>query len=242
MSTHLDRDPDLRPAPVGPDPILEARSLRRTFRLGAKRIEVLEDASLSVRRGEVLAVVGLSGVGKSTLLHILGGLDTPDGGELIFERSNVFASSPGARARFRNRSVGFVFQFHHLLPEFTARENVLMPLRIAGRSGADARRADELLAQVGLAERADHRPAELSGGEQQRVAVARALVNDPALLLADEPSGNLDPETGDLIYDLLFDLRERLGQSIVVTTHSMELAARADRVLELRDGRLHPRG
>lgn len=242
MSIDLDRTPDARSAPVGRDPILEAHDLHRTFRLGAKRIQVLDGASMSVGRGEVLAVVGLSGVGKSTLLHILGGLDTPDGGSLIFERTDVFAAGAGARARFRNRSVGFVFQFHHLLPEFTARENVLMPLRIAGREGAAASRADELLRQVGLAERADHRPAELSGGEQQRVAVARALVNDPALLLADEPSGNLDPETGDLIYDLLFDLRERLGQSIVVTTHSMELAARADRVLELRDGRLHPRG
>ncbi len=221
--------------------LLEANGLGKTFVLGGRRLEVLKNATLAVRPSEVVAVVGISGVGKSTLLHILGGLERPDGGTLRYRGQNVFDLGERERARFRNKSIGFVFQFHHLLPEFTALENVMLPARILGKSPSEARAAArDLLARVGLAERTEHRPAQLSGGEQQRVAVARSLVNRPDLLLADEPSGNLDPATGAEIYDLLFDLRDALGQSIIVVTHSGDLVARADRVLELHAGSLEP--
>ncbi len=224
------------PAP----PLLAARGLTRTFRLASRRLEVFRNVSLEVHPAEVVAVVGISGVGKSTLLHILGALDRPDAGELLFRGENVFTLSEADRAQFRNRAIGFIFQFHHLLPEFTALENVMLPARIVGRSRGDACEAAEaLLRKVGLGERTEHRPSQLSGGEQQRVAVARALVNRPALLLADEPSGNLDPATGKEIYDLLFDLRDAFGQAIVVVTHSPALVSRSDRVMELRAGGLH---
>jgi len=223
--------------------ILEARDLNRAFRRGPRRIEVLKSASMEVQEREFVAIVGLSGVGKSTLLHILGALDQPDTGEIRFRDRDVLRMNANAVARLRNQSIGFVFQFHHLLPEFTAIENVMMPARVGGKSQRAAREAaGRLLDKVGLGHRLDHRPSELSGGEQQRVAVARAIVNGPDLLLADEPSGNLDPKTGQMIYDLLFDLRDTLGQTIVVTTHSANLASQCDRVLELREGRLFPFG
>jgi lipoprotein-releasing system ATP-binding protein len=222
--------------------LLEASGLRRAFALGSRRIEVLDGASLHVRERECVAIVGRSGAGKSTLLHVLGALDRPQEGSVWFRGEPVFDSDEESQTRYRARSVGFVFQFHHLLPEFTAVENVMMPARIAGQADRHAkRRAHELLERVGLSERADHRPSELSGGEQQRVALARALMNDPALLLADEPSGNLDLETGRRIYDLFLELSETLGHAVVVATHSAELASRADRVLELHHGTLHAR-
>jgi lipoprotein-releasing system ATP-binding protein len=220
--------------------LLEASGLTRGFDMSGRRVEVLSGASFTIAPGEVVAIVGRSGVGKSTLLHVLGALDRPDSGSLHYRGTDVLAASEAARARFRSREVGFVFQFHHLLPEFTALENVMMPAKILRRSpGEAAALARDMLVEVGLGDRMEHRPAQLSGGEQQRVAIARALVNRPALLLADEPSGDLDPATGEMIYDLLFDLRTSLGQAIVVATHSPELAARADRTLELSDGRLH---
>jgi lipoprotein-releasing system ATP-binding protein len=222
--------------------LLEASGLKRAFALGTRRIEVLDGASLQVRERECVAIVGRSGAGKSTLLHVLGALDRPQGGSVWFRGEPVFDSDEGRQTRYRAQSVGFVFQFHHLLPEFTAAENIMMPARIAGQADRHAkRRAHELLERVGLADRADHRPSELSGGEQQRVALARALMNDPALLLADEPSGNLDLETGRRMYDLLLELSESLGHAVVVATHSIELASRADRVLELHHGTLHAR-
>jgi len=222
--------------------LLEATGLERSFIMGPRRIDVLSGVSMEVRERECVAIVGRSGAGKSTLLHILGALDRPDAGDVSFRGQPLFSSGEENETRYRAASVGFVFQFHHLLPEFTAVENVMMPARVSGRRDRNARaRAAELLERVGLVERADHRPSELSGGEQQRVALARALMNDPALLLADEPSGNLDLETGRRIYDLLLELSRTLGHSVVVATHSVELAGRADRVLELRSGMLHPR-
>ncbi len=236
MGDASERAPDTRPE----RPILVAEGLYRTFTLGPRRLEVLRGASMAVEEGEFAAIVGLSGVGKSTLLHILGALDRPDAGSLTFRGRQVFSGQDGQEASFRNHAVGFVFQFHHLLPEFTAVENVMIPARVAGSDLRAARtRARALLDRVGLTQRADHRPAQLSGGEQQRVAIARALINDPDIVLADEPSGNLDPTTGRMIYDLLAELRESLGQAVVVTTHSAEWASHADRVLELRDGCLH---
>jgi lipoprotein-releasing system ATP-binding protein len=222
-------------------------NISRSFRLAASStrkastLRVLTDASISIDPGEIVAVVGRSGVGKSTLLHILGGLDHPDTGSVTVGGVDLYRGSEGRRARERNRLLGFIFQFHHLLPEFSARENVMMPCRIGGLSSRDASvKATALLERVGLADRLEHRPGQLSGGEQQRVAIARAIVNEPLLLLADEPSGNLDPRTGDMIYDLLFELRESLGQTMLLSTHSMRLASRCDRVLELESGGLHP--
>ena len=190
--------------------------------------------------GEVLAIIGASGVGKSTLLHLLGALDKPSGGEILMGGQPLSAMEAPDLAMIRNRNVGFVFQFHHLLREFSALENVAMPRRIGGDPEAEAiRRAHELLDAVGLQERKDHLPAQLSGGEQQRVAVARALANGPLVLLADEPSGNLDGPTSQELHDLLFRMREEEGTAMVLVTHNLELAARSDRVLQLREGVLH---
>jgi len=222
--------------------ILEARALRKTYRGGDNElVEVLNQVDLAVGRGEVVAVVGASGAGKSTLLHLLGALEAPTAGEVILDGVAYSALSEDEKNVLRNRRLGFVFQFHHLLREFTALENVMMPLLIAGRAPAEAEsRAAELLAAVGLAGRLTHRPAELSGGEQQRCAVARALVHDPEVLLADEPSGNLDHAHSGLLHDLLLGLARTLETALVVVTHNRLLAERADRVLLLENGRLHP--
>ncbi|NTU59479.1 MAG: ABC transporter ATP-binding protein [Deltaproteobacteria bacterium] len=217
--------------------MLDSQELRKSFSEGRGRLEVLRGVNLRVEQGECVAVVGASGAGKSTLLHILGALDRPTGGRVLFRGEEVFKRPEPELARFRNQHVGFVFQFHHLLPEFTALENVAMPIRIAGRAPRDAAdRARLLLEEVGLGERTHHRPGELSGGEQQRVALARALALEPELLLADEPTGNLDHGTGGAIHDLLLNRNRRVGTTLVVVTHNRELARAMDRTITLADG------
>jgi lipoprotein-releasing system ATP-binding protein len=220
--------------------LLEARGLRKVFAGGdGQPLEVLRGIDVEIRRGEVVAIVGASGAGKSTLLHLLGALDRPTAGDVWLEGSRYADLDAGGLATVRNRKLGFVFQFHHLLREFTALENVMMPLLIGGESARQARaRGEELLAQVGLAGRMSHRPAELSGGEQQRCAVARALVHDPSLVLADEPSGNLDHANSERLHDVFFRLAREFETAVAVATHNRQLAARADRILWLEDGRL----
>jgi lipoprotein-releasing system ATP-binding protein len=224
--------------------LLEARGVRKSFRGGGDSVvPVLTDVNLTVGRGEAVAIVGASGAGKSTLLHLLGALDAPTGGDILLEGVSYATLTGAARDELRNRKVGFVFQFHHLLREFTALENVMMPLLIAGWHEHRAReRAERLLGAVDLRARATHRPPELSGGEQQRCAVARAMVHDPAVLLADEPSGNLDAFHSDQLHDLLFALVQELETSLVIVTHNRPLAERADRVLQLDKGALHDIG
>ena len=220
-------------------PLVELTDVNKDYHLEGKRLPVLRGVSLQVEPGEILAITGRSGAGKSTLLHVMGGLDDATSGEVKVAGDRLDKMSPAELARFRNRTIGFVFQFHHLLPEFTAEENVAMPLIIRGVRMKQARsEARDLLEQIGLFDRAEHKPAELSGGEQQRVAVARALVSKPQLVLADEPSGNLDAATGDLLHDLLWRLSREEERAFVVVTHNQKLAERADRLLELRDGRV----
>jgi lipoprotein-releasing system ATP-binding protein len=218
--------------------VLEGRDIHKSYISGAETIRVLRGVSLSVRRGEILAIVGQSGVGKSTLLHMLGALDRPDSGTVLADGVDVFSLSDREIARFRNRNFGFVFQFHHLLPELSAVENVMMPCIIGGMAVADARQAAAriLSEDVDLGGRLEHRPRELSGGEQQRVAVARALVTRPAVVLADEPSGNLDPESSEALHKLIWRLRDKHDQSFVIVTHNYDLAHNADRSLKLFDG------
>jgi lipoprotein-releasing system ATP-binding protein len=222
--------------------ILEASGLRKVYQGGdGATIEVLTGVDLEVSRGEFVAVVGASGSGKSTLLHLLGALDSPSGGTVLLDGRSYAEQTPAELSAIRNRKVGFVFQFHHLLREFTALENVMMPLLIAGEDEARARsRAEELLAAVGLAGRVAHRPAALSGGEQQRAAVARALAADPLVVLADEPSGNLDYANSENLHDLFARLSREFETALVVVTHNRHLAGRADRVLSLEGGRLVP--
>jgi lipoprotein-releasing system ATP-binding protein len=223
------------------DIVLEAKGLGRRFTGSEGEIVVLEGAELAIRRGEVVGIVGASGVGKSTLLHILGSLDRPDEGTVLVGGEDVHALSGAKLDRVRNEYLGFVFQFHFLLPEFTALENVMMPLLVAGRQhGAAARTAQVWLSKVGLSDRSGHRPSELSGGEQQRVAVARALVNEPAVVLADEPTGNLDDATGDEVHSLIRTLADEENKTFVVVTHKRSFAKYADRVLLLSDRRLAP--
>lgn len=220
-------------------PLLSATGIVKTYTAGGRTLTVLRDLELSVERGEMVAIVGASGVGKSTLLHVLGGLDRCDAGRITVGETALSDLDDAALVAFRNRNLGFVFQFHHLLPEFSALENAEMPMRIARMPIAEARpRAAELLARVGLAERAEHRPGMLSGGEQQRVAVARALVMRPALLLADEPTGDLDEATAESLHGLLRDMHRDFGLTSVVATHNSRLAAACDRVLRLQEGRL----
>ena len=220
---------------------IEVAGLSKSYTAPAGRLDVLRDLDLSMEAGEMLAIVGASGVGKSTLLHVLGGLDGVDAGTVRVGDASIDRMDDEARVVFRNRQVGFVFQFHHLLPEFTALENVEMPLFLAGASPADRReRAAALLARVGLANRASHRPGMLSGGEQQRVAVARALVCRPALLLADEPTGNLDEATAFGLHQLLREMHREHGLTSIIATHNPVLAAACDRVLRLEGGRLIP--
>ena len=220
---------------------VDVQGLNKVYQLGAQRIHVLRDLELHVAYGEMVAIVGASGVGKSTLLHLLGGLDRADTGQIIVADTDLRALDDSSLVRFRNRNVGFVFQFHHLMPEFDATENVEMPLRVARESGnAARRRAVDLLSRVGLGERLKHRPSEMSGGEQQRVAVARALAMKPALLLADEPTGDLDETTADSLHELLKNMHAEQGLTSVIATHNPRLAAACDRVFRLERGQLHP--
>ena len=218
-----------------------ARGLVKSYTVGGRGLVVLRDLDLDVDRGEMVAIVGASGVGKSTLLHLVGGLDRVDAGDIAIGDAQVTAMADGDLVAFRNRQVGFVFQFHHLLPEFSALENAEMPMRIARLPVAEARpRAEDLLKRVGLGERLTHRPAMLSGGEQQRVAVARALVMHPAVLLADEPTGDLDEATAEALHGLLREMHRNFGLTSIIATHNPRLAAACDRVLRLQEGRLVP--
>ena len=213
--------------------MIKASSIRKAY----GDLQVLKGIDLQVDNREIIAIVGPSGAGKTTLLQILGTLDRPDGGSVIYDDVRIESLKPKQISRFRNEHIGFVFQFHQLLPEFTAMENVCIPAYIAGKTKAEAeKRATELLTYLGLSDRLDHKPSELSGGEQQRVAVARALANNPRVILADEPSGNLDTENKQELHKLFFDLRDQFGQTIVIVTHDRELAAMSDRIIQIRDG------
>lgn len=213
--------------------MVKASGIRKSY----GSLNVLKGIEMEVKKGEVISIVGASGAGKSTLLHILGTLDFPDSGNLSIGGEGISGKSSKALAAFRNRSIGFVFQFHNLLPEFTALENVMIPGLIAGKTeSAVKQKAKEVMELLGLSQRLDHKPSELSGGEQQRTAVARALINDPALVLADEPSGNLDSKNAEDLHQLFFDLRKKLNQTFIIVTHNQQFAGMADRKLEIKDG------
>ena len=223
------------------DAALELRGVSRTFHQGGRDIEVLRDVQMSLVPGEIVALVGPSGAGKSTLLHIAGLLERPDAGEVIVGDEACSALPEADRTRLRRGTLGFVYQFHHLLPEFSAQENIMLPQMIAGTSRSEARsRAGELLEMMGLADRATHRPGQLSGGEQQRIAIARSVANAPAILLADEPTGNLDPETAGGVFDQMLKLVRGAQLAALIATHNLDLAAKMDRTLQLRDGRVEP--
>lgn len=219
--------------------ILEAKDIHKHFHTGGEQLIVLEGVNLKIRQGSIIAIFGASGVGKSTLLYILGTLDRPTSGQVVIDSTNVFDLEENQLAEFRNLTVGFVFQGHHLLPEFSAVENVMMPMLIGRQDWASAKvKAENLLQDVGLSERVGHKPGELSGGEQQRVAVARALAGSPQVILADEPSGNLDKKTGAALFDMISTLSRTYHQAFVIVTHDEGIGRRADRMYELADGRL----
>ncbi len=213
--------------------ILEGKNIKKSY----GDLQVLKGIDLQIKKGEIVSIVGASGAGKSTLLHILGALDTPDSGEILLKGKNLFKMNNAQTARFRNRNIGFVFQYHNLLPEFTAIENVCIPGYIAGKPDEQVRKeAKKMLSLLGLEERINHKPSELSGGELQRTAVARALINEPEIVFADEPSGNLDSKNASELHELFFKLREQLNKTFVIVTHNKELAKMADKTLEIKDG------
>ena len=218
--------------------IIELKNLTKTYKNGME-FRALDNANLNIKKGEFVAIVGPSGSGKSTLMHLIGLLDTPSSGTLLIDRNNVTKMSDKERSEIRNRMLGFVFQYHHLLPDFTALENVMMPLLIAGKNRKEAMGiAKKLLKEVGLEDRMDHRPGELSGGQNQRVAIARALSCSPTIVLGDEPTGNLDTKTGDMIYELLRQLNKEYNQTFIVVTHNEDLASKADKIIRLVDGKI----
>ncbi len=220
--------------------ILKAENIYKSFKTVKKvKLDILKGISLEIEPEKVTVIIGASGAGKSTLLHLLGALDRPDSGEVFYEDKNIFKLSDERLAKFRNRNIGFIFQFHHLLPEFTALENVTIPQMINGTSLKDAsEKSKELLETVGLNERTEHKPAELSGGEQQRVAVARALANNPQIIFADEPTGNLDSANSEAIHKLIVNLKEKYNKTFVIVTHNQNLVKLADKVFEIKDGKL----
>lgn len=221
------------------DAALELKRVTRTFNQGGREIAVLREAEMSLARGEIVALVGPSGAGKSTLLHIAGLLERPDSGDVVISGENCADLAESERTRLRREALGFVYQFHHLLPEFSALENVMLPQMIAGVDKPTAReRAGELMEMVGLSDRATHRPGQLSGGEQQRIAIARSVANAPSVLLADEPTGNLDPETAGAVFGQMLKLVRGVGLGALVATHNLELASKMDRILQLRDGHI----
>ena len=222
------------------DIILKAENLNKSYKMNKNvKLDVLKDVSLEIEANKISVIVGASGAGKSTLLHLLGALDRPDSGKIIYKDENIFALSDDRLAKFRNKNIGFIFQFHHLLPEFTALENVSIPQMISGISLSDASiKSNELLSNVGLSDRMDHKPAELSGGEQQRVAVARALANDPQIIFGDEPTGNLDSKNSEAIHQLILELRDSFNMTFVIVTHNPNLVKLADKVFEMKDGNI----
>ena len=223
--------------------LIRVVDLYKSYYDGVTELPVLKGVDVEVKKAEIVAVVGASGVGKSTMLHLLGGLDRPTAGTIFYEEEDIFALNDPELDRFRNEEIGFIFQFHHLLPEFTALENVAMAGLIARQQASVAHdRAKELLDYVGLEERLEHRPSELSGGERQRVAIARALVNQPKVVLADEPTGNLDQKTSEAVHDLLWTLNDQFNQTFIIVTHNQTLAQRADRLIQLVDGQVYEQG
>jgi len=223
--------------------ILKAENIYKSFKTVKKvRLDILKGISLKIEQEKITVIVGASGAGKSTLLHLLGALDRPDSGEVFYEGKNIFNLSDERLAKFRNRNIGFIFQFHHLLPEFTALENVAIPQMINGTSLNNAsEKSEELLRTVGLSERTEHKPAELSGGEQQRVAVARALANNPQIIFADEPTGNLDSANSEQIHKLIAELKEKYKKTFVIVTHNQNLVKLANKVFEIKDGKIKPK-
>ncbi|OED39935.1 lipoprotein releasing system, ATP-binding protein [Chromatiales bacterium (ex Bugula neritina AB1)] len=220
-------------------PVLHAKGIEKVYKQGNERVEVLNNLDILVEQGEQVAIIGSSGCGKSTLLHVLAGLDKPDRGEIALDGHNIYKLGAAARGRLRNELLGFVYQFHHLLPEFTAVENVAMPLLIGRVSAVRARRAaTELLKKVGLGDRLKHKPAEMSGGERQRAAIARALINQPKLVLADEPTGNLDETTAAKVYNLMLELNRELGTAFLIVTHDSRMASRMEKIYRITAGEL----